>query len=92
MAKKQCAKVTYGYTSHRTHQISTQPTARLALTAELGVLLAQLADFLLPLENVLDRREQGLRSADDTREVLLCNRYTCFLHYFALFGGLGLNR
>jgi hypothetical protein len=23
---------------------------------------------------------------------LLCYRYTCFLHYFALFGGLGLNR
>ena len=25
-------------------------------------------------------------------EVMLCYRYTCFLHYFALFGGLGLNR
>ena len=23
---------------------------------------------------------------------VLCYRYTCFLHYFALFEGLGLNR
>ena len=43
-----------------------------------------------------ERQQDFFAKEDDPKAVyatmaLLCSRYTCFLHYFALFGGLGLN-
>ena len=54
---------------------------------DLSIKIRPKTTVVVTLQAKRDRRS----SSCSWTSSLLCNRYTCFLHYFALFGGLGLN-